>query len=174
MCNPTAFAAMSFIGTMVSSYGQLQAGRAAKDEADYRAGIARNNAAIADQNAETALEKGRVDVEDKKRETLQAIGLQRAQLAAQGFDVSAGSSIDILGDTAALGMLDNLRIQADAENRAHSFRTQADSFLAESGLLSLAGENAQSASRIGAVGTLIGGAARAGSGLLDKKATKKP
>lgn len=51
------------------------------------------------------------DKTDKKT-TDSRIDLQRAQLAAQGFDMSEGLSIDILADMAALGELDVFRIEA--------------------------------------------------------------
>lgn len=174
MCNATFFTAMQFVGTMMSSYGQLQEGRASAAESNYKAQIASNNAIIANQNAEAALDKGRADVRDVKRKTRQIIGLQRAELAAQGFDVGEGSSIDILGDTAALGELDVLRIQADAENRALNFKRQADSFTAQGRLDIFAGRNEETAGRIDAASTLLTGASKVGSDFLKKKPKRKP
>lgn len=166
MCNPAAVAAIQIVGAGISAYGVFRQGQAASAEADFRSQIAGNNAIIAGQNAEIALEKGRAEIRDERRKTKQRIGLQRAQLAAQGFDVSEGSSIDILGDTAALGELDVLRIEADAENRARNFRIQASSFESEATLGRFASKNALTAGRIGAGSTLITGAARAGKTLL--------
>lgn len=166
MCNPTAVATIQIIGAGISAFGVLRQSQAASAESDFRSQIAANNAIIANQNAEVALEKGRAEIRDERRKTLQRIGLQRAQLAAQGFDVSEGSSIDILGDTAALGELDVLRIEADAENRARNFRIQASGFESEATLGRLASKSAKQVGKIGAASTLITGAGRAGSTLL--------
>ena len=142
MCSPqAALATASLIGTGVQAFGIIRQSRAASGQADYASQIAANNAAIAEQNAQISLEKGKADEADKRRETRQRIGLQRAQLAGMGFDVSEGSSIDILGDTAALGELDVLRIDADAENRANNFRKQAANFEAEATLGRFAAKN---------------------------------
>jgi hypothetical protein len=169
MCDPTIITAISVIGTGLRAFGQLQAGRAASQEAEFKSRIASNNAIIAGQNAQAELDKGRAERRDKQRETSQRIGLQRAQLAAQGFDVSQGSSIDILGDTAALGEFDALRIDADANNRARNFQFQQDNFNAEANLGSFASKNAKKAGLISAGGTLLGGGARAGATFLTLK-----
>lgn len=161
MCSPTI--ALMAIGTGISAFGQYQAGKAAKAQANYASQVAKNNAIIQEQNAKAALDKASADKEDRRRETLQRIGLQRAQLAAQGFDVGDGSALDILGDTAALGELDVLRIEADGENRARNFRVQASNYTAESDLQIMKGKSASSAGKIGAFSTLLGGAGRIGA-----------
>lgn len=170
MCTVTAgIMTAQLIGASISAIGQFQQGRQESAEAKFRARVASNNAIIAGQNAELALEKGRADVRDERREIVQRIGAQKAQLAAQGFDVSEGTSIDILGDTAALGELDVLRIEADAENRALNFRRQASDFESEATLGRFAAKGAKRAGTIGAVSTLLTGASRAGTTFLDRK-----
>lgn len=154
--------AVSIVSTVVQTLGVIRQSRAASGEADFRSQIASNNAQIAANNAQIALEKGEADVADKRREIRQRIGLQRAQLAGQGFDVSEGSSIDILGDTAALGELDVLRIESDASNRAENFRQQASGFQAESTLGTFAAKNIKKAGTLRATSTLITGATTAG------------
>ncbi len=164
MCDPvTASITAQVIGVGISAYGVWRQGQSASAEADFRSQIASNNDIIAGQNAEIALEKGRAEIRDERLKTRQRIGLQRAQLAAQGFDVAEGSSIDILGDTAALGELDVLRIESDAENKARSFRIQAGGFESEATLGRLASKEVKRAGKIGAVSTLITGAGRAGT-----------
>lgn len=158
----TLLTAGSLIGTAVQTLGVIRQSQASSAEADFRAQIAANNAQIAENNAIIALQKGEADVADVRRDIRQRIGAQRAQLAAQGFDVSEGSSIDILGDTAALGELDVLRIEADAENRAENFRQQGANFQAESTLGTFAAKNIKKAGTLKATSTLITGVATAG------------
>lgn len=169
MCDPTAIAATQFIAAGFRAFGVLQQSRAERNESDFKNRIAQNNANIAFNNADRALEKGEADIADKRRETRQRKGLQIAQLAAQGFDISQGTSIDILGDTAALGELDVLRIEADAENQASNFRAQGTNFETEVALGRVQKKNIRRAGRTRAVGTLITGAGAAGSTLLDKR-----
>lgn len=176
MCTPTAITAISLIGTGISAFGQLRAASAAAAESDFRSDIAANNANIANQNADLALDKGAADAADKRAETRQAIGLQRAQLAGAGFSVEDGSSIEILTDTAVLGDVDVLRIEADAENRAANFRQQGSDFAAESELGRFASKSQKKSGIIGATGTLITGAVRAKviSSQLNAFKKKKP
>ncbi len=178
MCEPTSitYAVVAVAGIAMSAYSQQQQAKAAAKQSDFSSQVAANNAKIAANNAEIALGKGEADIEDQKLRTKQRIGLQTAQLAAQGFDVSGGSSIEILGDTAALGELDVLRIDADAQNRAANFRNQSANFQSESNLGRFAAKNQRRAGNINAASTLITGASRAGSGFLDLKSkqSKQP
>lgn len=162
MCEPGTLAiaslAMGALGAVQQSNAQKAAAKSAANEARYNAQVARNNQIIQEQNAEAALDQGRAEAEDKRRETAQRLGLQRAQLAAQGFDVGAGTSLDILGDTAALGELDVLRIESDAENRARNFRVQGSNFGAEAGLQDMSARNSLTAGALNSRSTLISGA----------------
>ncbi len=160
------------VGAMISAYGAYQQGQAQSAEAKFRSQIALNNKIIAEQNADAALDKGRADIEDERRRTAQKAGSQLAMLAAHGFQIGEGTSIEILADVAAIGELDVLRIQVDAENRARNFRIQAMGFGAEADLGRLASKSAEQAGAIGAAGSLITGAARVGTTFLDRKTTK--
>ncbi len=146
------------IGTGISVLGQIRQASAARNESTFRSQIAANNAIIAQQNAIAELERGRADIRDVRRDTAQKIGSQRARLAAQGFDVSQGTSIDILGDTAALGELDVLRVEADADNRANNLLVQASGFEAEVTLGRFERKNIKAERNIGVASTLITGA----------------
>jgi hypothetical protein len=163
------FTGISALGTVVQAFGTQRQSRAASGVANFNAQQANNNALIAEQNATLALEKGEADVEDKQLETRQKIGFEKARLAAMGFFVDEGSSVEILADTAVLGQLDVLRITADAENRARNFRQQAGDFQAEAQLGRLASKNIETAGDINTVGTLVTGAANAGTTFLATK-----
>lgn len=168
MCTPAAFAAVSIVSTAIRVFGVFQQTRAASQEADFKTRIAQNNAQIAENNAQAVLRKADIDKEEKRRETRQRLGLQRAQIAAAGFQLGEGTTIDILGDTAALGELDVLRIDEDAANQAENFRAQGAGFQTEAELGRLSRKNIERGGKIKAAETLITGASRAGS-LLAKK-----
>ena len=46
-------------------------------------------------------------------------------MAANGVDLSSGSPLDILGDTAMYGELDALTIRSNAEREAYGYRVQS-------------------------------------------------
>lgn len=173
MCNPTAIAAISVVATGLRAFGVIQQTRAATAQADFKTRIAQNNATIAANNADRVREKAEVDIQEKRRETRQRLGLQRAQIAAAGFDLGSATTFDILGDTAALGELDVLRIDEDAENRAANFEAQGAGFQTEAALGRLQAKDIRRGGRIGLATTLITGAVGAGS-ILARKPVPTP
>ena len=162
----TALTGLSLVGTGLSAFGMFSNSRSTARAADYRAGIANNNALIAEQNAILALEKGVADVEDKRLETRQRMGYEKTRLASMGFFVG---EVEILADTAILGELDALRITADAENRANNYRQQAGDFRTMADLNAFASQSAKTACNINTAGSLITGAANAGTTFLATK-----
>lgn len=168
MCTPAAFAAIQVVTTGIRVFGIFQQTRSATNEANFKTRIAQNNATIAENNAQRVLEKADIDIREKRRETQARLGAQRTQIAAAGFQLGVGTGIDILGDTAALGELDVLRLEEEAENQAENFRAQGAGFQTEAELGRLSRRNIRTAGRIKTGETLITGAARVGT-LLSKK-----
>ena len=155
-------AILSLIGTGVSAavsmYGQYQQGKAAEAQYKYQAGVARNNQIIAEQNAQDAIQRGKVDVADHRRKVNQIKGSQRAGFGASGVVLDSGSPLDIVADTAMMGELDAQTISNNAEREARNYRIQGTNFGAEAGMLQSSAKSARSAANIGMAGTLLGGA----------------
>jgi hypothetical protein len=97
-----------------------------------------------EQNAVRAEQQGDADAERQDLKTAQLMGSQRAALAAQGGDVNAGSDLDIVGDTARAGKLDELTIRNNAARHAYDFRVQAAGLGSQAGLYSAQASNAYS------------------------------
>lgn len=132
------------LGAAVSAYGQIQAGKAAQQSAEY-------NAKVSGLMATDALSRGEAAEEKARREQGQFAGDQRASLAARGLDLNRGSPLAIQSDTAKLGDLDAETIRIDA-------RREAVGYLNQQTLQKMEGANAKRASFIGAFGTVLGGA----------------
>ena len=118
---------------MVQSYQQA---KAQEDQAEYQAAVARNNQIIADRNAQETQrrgeeidkqteEKGRLEKNKYRRQVAEMQSDQMAKLAGQGVDVSTGTSIDLLADTAELGELDAQTIKQNTAQQAYDVRYQA-------------------------------------------------
>lgn len=159
MCEPTTLAIASLVaagaGAATSAYGSIQQGRAQSAQADYQSAVGRNNAIIAEQQARDAEERGAAAETAQRRQTAQLAGHQRAAMAANGVDLSSGSPLDILGDTAQFGELDALTVRSNAAREAYGFRNQGAQFTADAGAAKLAGKNAKSASYISAGSTIL-------------------
>jgi len=148
---------LSAVGTATTAAGQIQAGKQAKGRAAYQAAVARNNATIAGYKAEDARRRGEIEAEKQGKATAQLIGRQRAALAGGGVTVGQDSAGQLVRDTAALGRLDALTIQSNAEREALGFEARGVSFESEARLQGLVGENAVSSSYLKAGASLLSG-----------------
>lgn len=164
MCVPAGVAAaIALAGTAVTAYGQIKAGNAAAQQAQYQASVDRNNAVIAERQAADALERGRVEERQKRIAIERAKGEQRNAFAANNVALDSGSPLDVLEFTEGQGALEQLIIRNNAEREAASFRNQAANFGASAELSLLRGSSERSAGLLSGASTLLGGAARFGS-----------
>jgi hypothetical protein len=162
-----AMAAISLAATAASTVvgfmGSMQQGRAAQAQANYQAAVSRNNAQIAEWQAQDAIKRGQEEEDQHRRKVSQVIGAQRAGFGASGFDLGDATTIDILGDTAAMGEYDALTIRSNAAREAWGYRVQGSNYMAEAGLQTARGASARSAAAWQGVGDLLGGATKFGS-----------
>ena len=157
------------LSTVNQMQGQAAAGKAAQANAEYQAQIAENNRVIALRNqeiqkrnieasqrnqklayeaaqeaeaaGEDALRRGDISAEQARREKNRLIGRQRAVMAANGVLVDDGTALDIIGDTAEIGKLDELTIKANAGREYKDYRLRSDSLRAEGANFGLEAEN---------------------------------
>jgi len=170
-----AFTTSLLIGLVAGStatqvVGQVKAGNAAKRAgegqqraANSEADVLDYNASVSDLQARDALERGAIDESRFRAQVRGIVGAQRAGYAGQGVDVGSGSAVEVQQDATYLGELDALQLRQNAMREAWGFkvsaydaRAQADIARKEGVVYAEAGRANQSASRIGAVGTLLG------------------
>lgn len=108
----------SAAGTVVGVIGQMNASRAEAAASTYQA----NQSRIM---AEDALKRGAAEEQAQRRKTAALEGRQRAVLAASNVDLTSGSPLAVLTDTAMLGELDAQTIKNNAEREASQHRAQA-------------------------------------------------
>lgn len=139
-----AVAVVAAVGSAVMQGIQAsQAAAAQKQAAEYNAQVAANQAQVAAQqrtyNAQVAvnneqtlleqrsssLQQGEVDAQASMRQQARMIGEQRAQISANGIDLTQGSAQDLLASTKFLGGIDVNTIQSNAARTAWGYDTQA-------------------------------------------------
>ena len=147
------FTAIASFG--VQLLGSIQQSRAAQAQAAFQAAVARNNAIIAQRQAEDARLRGEEGAARTGLATRQFIARQRVAQAGLGQTTDVGSALDLTADTAAAGKLDELTIRANAEREAIGFLTQGFNFEAEARLADLRRRSARNAGLISAFGTII-------------------
>lgn len=132
---------LSGLGAGINAYGQYKQGQYAQDVANY-------NAKVGEQQAQLELEAGASQEEMQRRQIRQAMGSQRAAMAASGAVVDTGSFGDILDETLYMGEADAQAIRANAAKRAWGYRVGADMTRAEGAIAATAG-------KYNAMGTLL-------------------
>jgi len=110
-----ASAAATIAGAGISYMGAQQQAQSSAAADTYAAQVAANNQNMANSAATQALQQGQVEQQQKAQAENLLVGQQKAGLAANGIDVGSGTAIDLLGDTKAAGMLDQLTIEHNAQ-----------------------------------------------------------
>ena len=143
--------------TVIGAMGAAQQGEAAQRSANYNAQVAEMNATLADRRAKDAIERGARDEQRKRLEVARIQGQQRAALAAGGIDMSFGSPLDTIVDSAVAGELDALTIRSNAYREAYDHRVDGTNRRASANLSRMEGENARQAGYMSAAGTVLTG-----------------
>lgn len=159
MCDITT--ALMIGSTVMGGVGQVQAANAQAASSEYSAKVAEMNATIADRAAKDALERGADEERKQRTQTSQLMGQQRANMAANGVDLSFGSPLDLMVDTAKMGELDALTIRRNTAREERDIRQQASNYRTEASMSRSAASGALSGGYLGAVGTVLGGGAKA-------------
>ncbi len=159
MCSLTM--ALTIGSTLLGAAGQIQQGNAAAAAADHNAKIADMNATISERRAKDAMERGQQEEQRKRIDVAQLQGRQRAAMAANGLDLTFGSPLDTLVDTAVLGELDALTIRQNTAREVYDRKVDASNQRAGAQLQRMEGRSAKSAGYLAAAGTVLTGAGRA-------------
>lgn len=150
--------ALTVASMAMSAYGKYQEGQAASEMMNYRSQVAANNKKIAEQYEGWEQSRGAAEESANAMKQRAGIGRLRANMAASGVRLDSGSSADVLDSAVALGELDTLTIRSNTARKMYGYRVAGQSEGAQSGILSLAGSNAESAGGVGALGSLLSGA----------------
>lgn len=148
--------------TAIGGVSAIQQGNAAAASARYNAQVSEMNAKIMDQNARDALERGKLEEQQKRMEIAALTGRQRAAMAANGVDLSFGSPLDTIVDTAMLGELDALTIRSNAAREAYDYKVAGANNRADAVLSRANASSAKTGGYLSAFGTVLGGSSEIG------------
>jgi hypothetical protein len=154
--------AATIFATVVSAAGVYSQQQAAKRQAEFQAGMARRNAAIAAQNAERIVQEGKT-LEDEHRERIaQAKGAAGAVMGANGFliDDPDSTNANLMADLAAEGAYDILKIADKTEAARRTAMLQGEEFGLQASLMDLKADSYKPG--FAATSTLLQGAVSAG------------
>ena len=131
----------------------VQQANAAKAQMNYQADVNKRNAKIAQANADMKRQEGIEESRLQKIRNLQKVGAQQAAMAANGIDVSSGTALDVVEDTAAMGELDALTTRYNAETQAQAYERQANNLTNQANMDIISGQNAYKSGMTGAIGS---------------------
>lgn len=141
--------------TGLNAAGSLLSGIGAGQQAGYQAGVAQNNAAIENANAQATLVAGQVQESQSKLRTGEIIGQQKAAQGANGLDVNVGSAAEVRQSTANIGAMDAALIHYNASRAAFGQEQQAANYTAQAAL-----------DKKAASGDVLSGVFKAGTSIL--------
>lgn len=144
-------------GGVVGGIASVQQGKAQQAQYNYQAKVAEENAKIAQENANVQRQQGIEEARLQRLKTASVIGSQKTAMAANGVDITQGTAVDVISDTAAMGELDALQTQYNYETKARAYEAESGNFINQSRLDRLSGKNAYSAGKMNALTSTING-----------------
>lgn len=151
--------ALTAASTVVGGASAIYQADASAKASMYNSQVMSMNAVLAERRAKDALERGAKAEQAKRMEVAQLQGRQRAAMAANGVDITYGSALDTIVDTAYLGELDALTIRRNAAREAYDFNVDAVSGRADAGLARSNASDTLTGGYLSAASTVLGGAA---------------
>lgn len=123
MCEPTSILLVA--SAVLGAGSQIYAGNAAAQQGKYTQQVEEQNAKNSEQRARDATSRGEQEAGERRLKTRLLIGSQRATLAGAGVDLQDGTAIDLVGDEAMFGAMDESRIRSNAAREAWGYRVDA-------------------------------------------------
>lgn len=149
--------ALQGVGLVTDVIGQQKATASAAELADYRAEVARRNAALLIENSTRAVHKGQVDQFAQDLSSLAVIGDQTAAQGASGLSLGSGSFVRSRAATRQLARLNALNVRQAAELEAFNYQQQASDFTKEAEFLKKTRENTVIQGAFTSLGTVVRG-----------------
>lgn len=116
--------ALQALGLVASVGGSLAGAQASQNVANY-------NAKVADNNATAERQRAAYDANLQRDQVRRVVGAQRAAGAASGLDITSGTPVAVLGDTAKQGEMDVLARLYAGESAATAYSNDARRMRAE-------------------------------------------
>lgn len=151
-------ATLTLAATATSVIGSAYAGVSAYSQANAQAQVAQNNAQIARAEAADSEERGLLEQQRVGREIASVRSAQIAAMAAAGFDTSAGTAADIVGDTNFFGRMDQENVARNTASETTGYLRQAQNLHQQAKGFKRAGRDALVSTAFKIGGDILGGA----------------
>jgi hypothetical protein len=149
---------IALVGTVMSTVGTIQQGKAAAGQARFQSQVANNNAIVAQQQADRAVQQAKVDEDDFRRQQSRLLASRRAVLGNSGVEAAAGSPLLVSEDFAGESELNALRIRNQGAVNVNRLEQNVLNQQAQSGLFANQAQTAGRNAFFRAGSTLLSGA----------------
>ena len=149
-------------GGVMGGINSYQQGKAQQAQYNYQAQVNQQNAKIAQENAAMERQQGIEEARLQRIKASQVIGSQKTAMAANGVDITQGTALDVIEDTAAMGELDALQTRYNYERKAQAYEVQAGNYQNQGNLDIIAGQNAYSAGKANGLAQGLNGLSKVG------------
>jgi hypothetical protein len=163
---------LALIGTAISAVGMIQQGQAQGAQANFQAGVARNNAIIAQQQATRARQQAAIDEGDFRRDQSDLMASRRSLMGGLGV-TGAGSPLAVSSDFAGETEYNAQTIRNQGEVTANRLQQEVMNQQAQASLYGMQGRQAVTSSYYRAGGTLMSGMGSAMGGFKSPSAPTK-
>lgn len=181
MCEPTTIAFVASMAlTAISGYVAYDSSKKAQK---YNEEVAEINKKSANAQALDAERLGQIERQERRLKTRMQIATQQVGFASQNVE-QTGTALDILGDTAMFGEIDENRITANADRKAYGFRAQAWDIEANKRLMQFGAKNDRTGTILTTASSMFGaygnyakaGSAATGGGMysVQRESVAKP
>lgn len=157
MCNPTAILGAQALSGGIGAAAAYGSAASRRSQLRYEADVADLNAKNSEQQAAVAMERGRFQVNQVRRQSAQFTGSARQTYARSGVDLNSGTPSEVVAGIQTLSEEDARQAEINAIREAWGYRTAAENQRSEA-RASRAGAKAISPGMAAAT-TLIGSAA---------------
>jgi hypothetical protein len=144
------------MGSIISTVGMIQQGQAQGAQANFQAGVARNNALIAQQQATRARQQAAIDEGDFRRDQSDLMASRRSLMGGLGV-TGAGSPLAVSSDFAGETEYNAQTIRNQGEVTANRLQQEVMNQNAQASLYGMQGRQAVQGSYYRAGGTLMSG-----------------
>lgn len=151
---------VGLIGGIISAVGTIAGGMAQANAANYQAQVAANNAIIAQQNANYAIEAGQSKAAITSLQEAERGGAIKAAEAAGNVDVNTGSNKEVQKSQRILGNLNTQQQIANAQLIEYGYLSQKMNYQAQSELDKYEAKTAMAGATLGALGSIAGSASK--------------
>jgi len=148
----------SILGGVLGARSAKAAGNSAFQMGLYQAGIAKQNAEYARQNADIASVEGEQSAMKYGMKARQQAGDIAAAQGASGLDVNSGSAKDVRESQHLVSTMDMDQIRRNAAKAAFDYRVTAANYEQEAMMSLMGAQNAKSAANTNALSSIIGSA----------------